>query len=162
ANTGVTELSVADSVGMAWPTLVRDRIRAIQSRFPQLRLALHLHTLAGLALANAFAAWEVGVRAFEGSVGGIGGGIAMPVHTTTMGNVATEDLVYLFEQCGAHTGVDQEALTQIGRDTQQLIGAGHAYTTTFGTMENFLRITNSELDRMRAAPPGDSRAQTRA
>ncbi|HEY8323398.1 MAG TPA: hypothetical protein VIG77_02845, partial [Ktedonobacterales bacterium] len=70
--------------------------------------------------------------------------------------------VYLFEQCGAHTGVDQEALTQIGRDTQQLIGAGHAYTTTFGTMENFLQITNSELDRMRAAPPGDSRAQTHA
>ncbi len=162
ANTGVTELSVADSVGMAWPTLVRDRIRSIQSHFPQLRLALHLHTLAGLALANAFAAWEVGVRAFEGSVGGIGGGIAIPVHTTTMGNVATEDLVYLFEQCGARTGIDQEALTQIGRDTQQLIGAGHAYTTTFGTMAKFLQITNRELDRMRAAPPGSSRAQTRA
>lgn len=161
ANAGITEMSVADSVGMAWPTLVRDRVRAIQTRFPQMRLGLHLHTLAGLALANAFAAWEVGVRAFEGSVGGIGGGIAMPVHTTTMGNVATEDLVYMFEQCGAHTGVDQLALTQIGRDTQELIGAGHGFTTTFGTMEQFLQITNGELTRMRAAPPGDSRAQTR-
>lgn len=162
ANVGVTELSVADSVGMAWPTLVRDRIRSIQSHFPQLRLALHLHTLAGLALANAFAAWEVGVRAFEGSVGGIGGGIAMPVHTTTMGNVATEDLVYLFEQCGARTGVDQQALTAIARDTQQLIGAGQSYTLTYGTMEQFLQITNRELDRMRAAPPGDSHVQARA
>jgi hydroxymethylglutaryl-CoA lyase len=159
ANAGVTEMSVADSVGMAWPTLVRDRIRSIQSRFPQMRLGLHLHTLAGLALANAFAAWEVGVRSFEGSVGGIGGGIAMPVHTTTMGNVATEDLVYMFEQCGARTGIDQAALTQIGRDTQQMIGAGHGFTTTFGTMEAFLKITNHELERMRAAPPGDSRAQ---
>ncbi|HZC04690.1 MAG TPA: hypothetical protein VE338_03545 [Ktedonobacterales bacterium] len=161
ADAGVTEMSVADSVGMAWPTLVRDRIRAIQSRFPQMRLGLHLHTLAGLALANAFAAWEVGVKSFEGSVGGIGGGIAMPVHTTSMGNVATEDLVYMFEQCGAHTGIDQLALTQIGREAQELIGAGHGFTTTFGTMENFLRITNHELDRMRAAPPGDSRVQAK-
>ena len=161
ADAGITEMSVADSVGMAWPTLVRDRIRAIQTRFPQMRLGLHLHTLAGLALANAFTAWEEGVRSFEGSVGGIGGGIAMPVHTTTMGNVATEDLVYMFEQCGARTGVDQLALTKIGRDTQELIGAGHGFTTTFGSMEAFLQITNRELTRMRAAPPGDSRAQTR-
>lgn len=154
---GVTEISLADSVGMAWPTLVRDRIKSIQSHWPHLRLALHLHTLAGLALANAFAAWEVGVRSFEGSVGGIGGGIAMPVHTTTMGNVATEDLVYLFESCGARTGIDQAALTQTGRDAQRLIGTGNGFTTTFGTLEEFLKISNSELDRMRAAPPGDSR-----
>jgi len=158
AAAGVTQISLADSVGMAWPTLVRDRIRAIKDRWPHLRLSLHLHTLAGLALANAFAAWEAGVTVFEGSVGGIGGGIAMPVHTTTMGNVATEDLVYLFESCGARTGVDQDALTRLGRETQQLIGAGNGFTTTYGTLENFLRISNSELDRMRAVAPGNSRA----
>lgn len=161
AATGVTELSIADSVGMAWPTLVRDRVRTIQSHFPHLRLGLHLHTLAGLALANAFVAWQEGVKSFEGSVGGIGGGIAMPVHTTTMGNVATEDLVYMFESCGARTGIDQAALTQIGRDTQALIGAGQGFTTTFGTLENLLSISNAGLDSMRAAPPGDSRAQSR-
>jgi len=157
ADAGVTELTLCDSVGMAWPTLTRERIRAVQARWPHLTLGLHLHTLAGLAQANAFVAWELGVRAFEGSVGGIGGGIAMPVHTTTMGNVATEDLVYLFESCGARTGIDQQALTALGRHTQQLIGAGSAFTTTFGSMERFLQISNRELDRMRAAPPGDSR-----
>lgn len=159
ANAGITELSFADSIGMAWPTLVRERVQAVQTRFPHLRLSLHLHTLAGLAQANAFAAWEVGVKQFEGSVGGIGGGIAMPVHTTTMGNVATEDLVYLFESCGARTGIDQAALTKVATDAQALIGAGQAFTTTFGTLDKFLEITNRELDRMRAAPPGDSRAQ---
>lgn len=159
ATAGVTQISLADSVGMAWPTLVRDRVRSIQTRWPHLRLSLHLHTLAGLALANAFAAWEAGVTVFEGSVGGIGGGIAMPVHTTTMGNVATEDLIYLFESCGARTGIDQEALTRLGRETQQLIGAGAGFTTTFGTLDAFLRISNHELDRMRAVAPGDSRAR---
>jgi hydroxymethylglutaryl-CoA lyase len=97
---GITEVSLADSVGLAWPTLVRERVRAVTSRWPHLTLGLHLHTLAGTAIANVFAAYEAGISRFEGAVGGIGGGIAMPVHTTNMGKVATEDLVYLFESCG--------------------------------------------------------------
>ena len=161
ADAGITEVSLADSIGLAWPTLVRDRIRAVQSRWPHLTLGLHLHTLAGLALANVFAAYEAGVKIFEGAVGGIGGGIAMPIHTTSMGNVATEDLIYLFESCGVSTGIDQEALAQIGRDTQQLIGTGSGFTTSYGTVAAFLRITNSELERVRSAPPGDSRAVAR-
>lgn len=155
---GITEIGLADSIGMAWPTLVRDRVRAIQSRWPQLRLGLHLHTLAGMAPANVFAAYEAGVTFFEGAAGGIGGGIAMPVHTTNMGNIATEDLVYLFESCGVSTGIDQEALAQIGRDTQALIGTGSSFTNSFGTLTEFLRMTNHELERVRSAPPGDSRA----
>ena len=158
---GITEVSLADSVGMAWPTLVRDRVRAIGQRWPHLRLGLHLHTLAGLALANIFAAYEAGVTTFEGSVGGIGGGIAMPVHTTNMGNVATEDLVYLFESCGVPTGIDADALAAIGRDTQALIGTGNGFTTSYGTLANFLAVSNRELARVRATPPGDSRVAGR-
>lgn len=155
---GITEVSLADSVGLAWPTLVRDRVRAILARWPQLRLGLHLHTLAGLALANVFAAFEAGITHFEGSVGGIGGGIAMPVHTTNMGNVATEDLVYLFESCGISTGIDNDELARIGRHAQALIGTGNGFTTSFGTLKSFLAISNRELERLRAAPPGDSRS----
>lgn len=158
-NAGITELSLADSIGLAWPTLVRDRVMAILARWPQMRLGLHLHTVAGMALANAFAGWQAGVTIFEGSVGGIGGGIAMPVHTTSMGNVATEDLVYMFEACGLRTGVDQQRLAEVSREAQQAIGAGASFTGGFGTMEGFLAVSNRELDRMRAAPPGDSRAQ---
>lgn len=153
---GIREVSLADSVGLAWPTLVRERVQAIQRRWPHLRLGLHLHTLAGLALANVFAAYEAGVTIFEGSVGGIGGGIAMPVHTTNMGNVATEDLVYLFESCGVSTGMDPDAVAAIGRDAQALIGAGNGFTTSFGTLAAFLATSNRELARLRAAPPGDS------
>lgn len=160
ADAGITEVSLADSIGMAWPTLVRDRVRAIQTRWPHLTIGLHLHTLAGMALANVFAAYEAGVTIFEGAAGGIGGGIAMPVHTTNMGNVATEDLIYLFESCGVATGVDQEEVARIGRDTQALIGTGSGFTTSFGSLATFLRMTNRELERVRSAPPGDSRAAT--
>lgn len=155
---GITEVSLADSVGLAWPTLVRDRVRAIQARWPEVTLGLHLHTLAGTALANVFAAFEAGITYFDGSVGGIGGGIAMPVHTTNMGNIATEDLVYLFESCGVTTGIDREAIARIGREAQSLIGTGTGFTTSYGTLAGFLATSNAELARVRVAPPGASRA----
>lgn len=153
---GIRELSLADSIGLAWPILVRERIRAIHRRWPELALGIHLHTLAGLALANAFVAYEEGVRIFEGSVGGIGGGIAMPIHTTTMSNVATEDLVYLFESSGFATGIDQDALCAVGRRTQELIGTGSGHVTGFGTVEHFTEASRRRLAEMRANPPGDS------
>lgn len=156
---GITEVSLADSVGLAWPTLVRERVRAVQQRWPQLTIGLHLHTLAGTAIANIFTAYEAGVTHFEGSVGGIGGGIAMPVHTTNMGNVATEDLLYLFESCGVPTGIDCDAVARIGRETQNLIGTGNGFTTSFGTLKSFLAASNRELERLKSAPPGSSRAQ---
>ncbi len=155
---GITEVSLADSVGLAWPTLVRDRVRAIMQRWPELTIGLHLHTLAGTAIANVFAAYEAGITHFEGAVGGIGGGIAMPVHTTNMGNVATEDLVYLFESCGVPTGIQRDEIARIGREAQALIGTGNGFTTSFGTVESFLETSNRELARLRTAPPGSSRA----
>lgn len=155
-NAGIHEISLADSVGLAWPTLVRERIRAILSRWPELHIGLHLHTLAGLALANSFVAYEEGIRIFEGSVGGIGGGIAMPVHTTNMGNVATEDLVYMFESCGIATGIDALALANIGQKTQSLIGTGNGFVTSYGTLDSFLQTNRTRLDVLRAVPPGDS------
>lgn len=157
---GITEVSLADSVGLAWPTLVRDRLNAVRRRWPQLTIGLHLHTLAGTAIANIFTAYEAGFTHFEGSVGGIGGGIAMPVHTTNMGNVATEDLLYLFESCGVSTGISCDEVARIGRETQRMIGAGNGFTTSFGTLKSFLEMSNRELERLRSAPPGSSRAQT--
>ncbi len=156
ADAGITELSLADSVGMAWPTLVSERVAAIKTRWPHLRLGLHLHTLGGLALANAWAGYQAGAEFFEGSVGGIGGGIAMPVHTTNMGNVATEDLVYLFESCGVATQVDALALAQLARETQALIGTGVSHAASFGTLASFLASSREQLEVVRAAPPGDS------
>lgn len=153
---GINDMSLADSVGLAWPTLVRERCAVILDRWPHLELGLHLHTLAGTALANAFAGYEAGVIRFDGSSGGIGGGIAMPVHTTEMGNVATEDLVYLFESAGIPTGVDLAASAALGRRAMELVGTGGGHVTGFGTLENFLAINRSRLAELSARPPGRS------
>ena len=61
-----------------------------------------------MALANALAGLDAGVRGFEGSIGGIGGGIAMPARCSSIGNVAAEDLVAMLEAMGISTGVDVE------------------------------------------------------
>jgi len=90
------------------------------------------------------------------SSAGIGGGIAMPIHTTEMGNVATEDLVYLFESSGVHTGVDLAAAAANGRHAMELVGTGGGHVTGFGTMKRFLEINREHLAEIGAAPPGQS------
>jgi len=153
---GIRDISLADSIGLAWPALVRERCARILDRWPDVRLGLHLHTLAGLALANAFAGFEAGVRRFDGSAAGIGGGIAMPIHTTEMGNVATEDLVYLFESSGIGTGIDLATAAASGRRAMELVGSGGGHVTGFGTLERFLDLNRVHLAEINAAPPGSS------
>lgn len=65
--------------------------------------AAHLHNTRGLGLANCLAAYDVGVRAFDSSLGGLGG---CPYAPGASGNVVTEDLVFMFEAMGVSTGVD--------------------------------------------------------
>lgn len=135
---GVREVTLADSIGLAWPGFVRERIDALLQRWPDLEIGLHLHSLAGLALANAYAAYEAGVRRFDGSVGGIGGGIVMPVPAARMANVATEDLVYLFESSGVRTGIDAEAIAALALRMRERLGEGSGHVSGFGTLERFL------------------------
>ncbi len=153
---GIRDIGLSDSIGLAWPILVRDRCSAVLDRWPDVSLGLHLHTLAGTALGNAFAGYEAGARSFDGSAAGIGGGIAMPVHTTEMGNVATEDLVYLFESSGVSTGIDLAGAAANGRRAMELVGTGGGHVTGFGTLQGFLDINRSHLAEIAAAPPGQS------
>ena len=153
---GIKDIHLSDSIGLAWPSLVRERCSAVLDRWPDLFLGLHLHTLAGAALGNAFAGYEAGARSFDGSAAGIGGGIAMPVHTTEMGNVATEDLIYLFESSGISTGIDLAAAAANGRHAMELVGTGGGHVTGFGTLQGFLDINRSHLAEIAAAPPGQS------
>ena len=153
---GIRDIHLSDSIGMAWPALVRERVSAVLDRWPEFYLGLHLHTLAGTALGNAFAGYEAGARSFDGSSAGIGGGIAMPIHTTEMGNVATEDLVYLFESSGVPTGIDLAACAANGRRAMEMVGTGGGHVTGFGTIGRFLEINREHLAEIGAAPPGRS------
>jgi hydroxymethylglutaryl-CoA lyase len=119
---GIDRVYVATSAGMADPAHVAALTRAILSEHPGTRLGIHLHDTNGMGLANALAAADAGVRTFEGSVGGLGGGIAMPAALPGCGNVATEDLVAMLEQMGVATGIDVGRLRDAGRVVADALG----------------------------------------
>ena len=101
---GCDEIGLADSVGFANPTQVRDlvvRVRAVTGK--QKFAGLHLHNTRGLGLANVVAGLEVGVDTFDSSMAGIGG---CPFAPGATGNIVTEDLVFMLEAMGLSTGID--------------------------------------------------------
>ena len=147
---GVEEVYVATSSGLDGPRGVYALCSRIRERWPSLRLGLHLHNTNGMALANALAAADAGVTAFEGSICGIGGGIRMPHGIPPYGNVATEDLVHLFAELGVDTGLELRRVIDAARAAQKLLGLDttQSYALRGGTKEDV-------LERGRVAPRND-------
>ena len=109
---GADEISVADTTGMGTPPRTRELLKTLQAAgIKNEDLALHFHDTYGQALVNTLIGLEHGVGVFDSAVGGLGG---CPFSPGATGNVATEDLVNLFEGLGVKTGIDLEALSKIG------------------------------------------------
>jgi len=107
AKTGVGEIALADTIGVADPWTVRRRVEAARAVAPDARLRLHFHDTRRTGLANAYAGVEAGVDVLDASCGGIGG---CPFAPNATGNIATEDLVYMLGRAGYDTGLDLDAL----------------------------------------------------
>lgn len=104
---GADQVGLADTVGYADPLQV-SRLFAKSFEVAGDRLSCgHFHDTRGLGMANVFAAWQTGVRRFDACLGGIGG---CPHAPGASGNVATEDVAYLFSSMGVVTGLDFKAL----------------------------------------------------
>ncbi|WP_312495580.1 hydroxymethylglutaryl-CoA lyase [Pseudomonas cremoris] len=108
---GCYEISLGDTIGTGTPGATRRLIEACAGEVPMSALAGHFHDTYGMAVANVQAAWQAGVRVFDSSVSGLGG---CPYSPGATGNVATEELVYLFEGQGIATGVDLAKLIEVG------------------------------------------------
>ncbi|MEY2401790.1 MAG: hydroxymethylglutaryl-CoA lyase [Ilumatobacteraceae bacterium] len=111
---GADHLTLADTTGTATP-------RRIESVLDQTgtNVGLHLHDTRATALTNALAAYQFGVRRFDTGVGGLGGS---PFAPGAGGNLATEDLVLLFEDIGVPTGIDLAALIDVSRRLGKVLG----------------------------------------
>ncbi len=104
---GADEVGLSDTVGYANPAQVRRLFRRLRAEIGDKAGAAHMHNTRGLGLANCLAAYEEGVRTFDASLGGLGG---CPYAPGASGNVVTEDLVFMFEASGIHTGIDLQKL----------------------------------------------------
>jgi isopropylmalate/homocitrate/citramalate synthase len=108
AEMGADVIALADTLGYASPSHVRRLVRAVRAEIGNITFGnLHLHDTLGTALANVLAGLEEGVRGFDAALGGLGG---CPFAPGSVGNVSTEDLVYLLESEGFSTGIDLGAL----------------------------------------------------
>lgn len=104
---GAYEIVLSDTIGVAGPRQVFELLGRVKERFGLERMALHFHDTRGIAVANVMAGLAAGATIFDGSAGGLGG---CPFARGARGNVATENLVYLFDKLNIDCGVDLEKL----------------------------------------------------
>lgn len=110
---GCTEITLADTTGMANPLQVQNVVSAFQKQFgKELTLGLHFHNTRGLGLANILAGYQAGVTRFDSSIGGLGG---CPFAPKAFGNVCTEDMVNMFRGMNVETGTDLARLIEAAK-----------------------------------------------
>ncbi|PBP25282.1 aldolase [Diplocarpon rosae] len=121
---GADEISLGDTTGMGTAPRTAHLLRALSSAGIQTSdLCMHFHDTYGQALVNTAVSLEHGVRRFDSSVGGLGG---CPYSPGATGNVSTEDLVYFMESLGMETGVDLEAVAEVGEWITKEVGVGNS------------------------------------
>jgi isopropylmalate/homocitrate/citramalate synthase len=110
ANRGVAEIGIADTIGVATPVDVTRMCALVAAALPLERVSLHVHDTRGLGVANVIAAFDAGIRRFDGSVGGVGG---CPFAPRATGNVCSEDALQALDAMGVATGIDLAAMCAV-------------------------------------------------
>jgi hydroxymethylglutaryl-CoA lyase len=144
AETGaeIRYFSLADTMGWATPIRIERVLGEVRERWPDMPVALHLHDTRGLAVANAHAGLKMGVTQFDSTVGGLGG-CPFAGQKGAAGNICTEELVLLCEEMGIDTGVDLDALIEVGRLAEEIVG--HVLPSELihaGSLDAFRRQVN--------------------
>ena len=116
---GCYEISLGDTIGAGTPEKTKAMLRACADAVPLTALAGHFHDTWGMAVANVYAALQVGVATFDSSVSGIGG---CPYSPGATGNVATDDVLYLCEELGIATGIDLAKVAEAGAFISNALG----------------------------------------
>lgn len=113
---GFRTISLADTAGHATPPQVEALFDGILRAAPDAVCACHFHDTYGLAMANAWAAMNAGVRSFETAFAGLGG---CPFTALAGGNLCTEDFVHLLQRIGQRRDVSLGALIEVAKEAEQ-------------------------------------------
>ena len=116
---GCYEVSLGDTIGTGTAGATRRLFEVVGAQVPRDRLAGHFHDTYGQAIANIYASLLEGITVFDSSIAGLGG---CPYAKGASGNVATEDVLYLLNGLGIHTGIDLQALIGAGQQISNVLG----------------------------------------
>jgi hydroxymethylglutaryl-CoA lyase len=132
AAAGPVEVAIADTIGVASPGQVSSLVARVAAVIKPLPVRVHFHNTRNTGLANVWAAVQAGAKTVDASLGGIGG---CPFAPRATGNVPTEDVAYLLERSGYHTGLDLDSLigsarwlaAAMGRDVPGMLSRAGAF-----------------------------------
>ncbi|MEV6278843.1 hydroxymethylglutaryl-CoA lyase [Nocardia sp. NPDC051832] len=119
ADAGPDEIALADTIGVGTPDRVRALVAGVRELAPAATRRCHFHNTRNTGYANAIAAIEAGAQVLDASTGGVGG---CPFAPAATGNIATEDLLYMLDRMGVHTGVSAERVCETGQWLGELLG----------------------------------------
>src|SRR5271166_4743563 len=127
-------------VGYGQPAAVERVFRRVIADVAPLPVAGHFHDTRGLGLANVLAALNAGARAFDASLGGLGG---CPYAPGATGNIVTEDLAFMLEAMCFETGIDIERLIAVRELVARALPniVQHGAIAKAGFPKNFHRVS---------------------
>ncbi|WP_353200958.1 hydroxymethylglutaryl-CoA lyase [Polynucleobacter sp.] len=120
---GCDEIDIADTIGVGTPGQIAAVFEGLFTFAPKEQFSGHFHDTYGQALANIYAAMQVGVSIFHSSIAGLGG---CPYAKGATGNVATEDVLCMLKGLGIETGIDFDATVKIGEYITRATGKTNA------------------------------------
>ncbi|MCB6341376.1 hydroxymethylglutaryl-CoA lyase [Enterocloster lavalensis] len=147
---GVTEISLSDASGMAYPSKVYEMCTQMKREFPKVTWWLHFHNTRGLGVANILAGMRAGVTRFDTSFAGVGG---CPFVPGAAGNVSTEDVVHMCDEMNIETGIDLDRAMGISRRVVELVGH---------PTDSYLLRAGKSKDLILELPKGQLRNQVKA
>ena len=114
-------LTLADTMGWANPRQIQTMVGKLKEKWPNLHIRMHLHDTRGPGLANALAALQMGVADFDTSVAALGG-CPFGGHKAAVGNICTEDMVFMCQEMGIETGIDLDKLVECANQAESIFG----------------------------------------
>lgn len=145
---GVTEISLSDASGQAYPTQVYELCREMAHAYPQVTWWLHFHNTRGLGIANIIAGMQAGVTRFDTAFAGVGG---CPFVPGAAGNVATEDVIHMCDEMNIQTGINLDRAMKVSRRLVQILGHN---------TDSYLLRAGKSKDLIRDLPNGQIKNQT--
>ncbi len=127
ADMGCYGISLGDTIGVGTPEQAKKMLSAVAEVIPISQLAVHFHDTYGQALANIYACLTLGVSTIDSAVGGLGG---CPYAPGASGNVATEEVIYMLNGLGIHSGIDLNALVEVSQNITKQLKRGNRYKVT--------------------------------
>lgn len=108
---GVRSISLADTVGVADPDLIRRVVHSITNQYADYDIGVHLHSTPGEAAAKVLAAYDAGCRRIDSAVGGLGG--CPFAQDALVGNIPTESVISALQQRGIEPPISKKSLANV-------------------------------------------------